>query len=62
MLWISILVLVSAVLVAAWQWGIQIPSEAELLIPIGIILSAGLLIFSLARRLTRFDSASPWKR
>jgi EamA domain-containing membrane protein RarD len=61
MLWIAVLALIAAFFVAAWQWGIQTPSIAELLVPVGVILAAVLLIFSLARRLTRMDSAPPRK-
>ena len=61
MLWIAILALISTFFVIAWQMGLQTPPLSGLLILIGVILSAVLLIFSLARRLTRMDSNSPWE-
>lgn len=58
MLWIAILAFVSTFLIIALHFGT--PSEG-VLIPAGVIVSAVLLIFSLARRLTRMDSTSPWQ-
>ena len=61
MLWIVLLSLILTAFVFALERGIDIPSFPEILLPIGVVLSVALLIFSLARRLTRMDSASPWK-
>jgi len=61
MRWIAILVFISTLFVIAWQMGLQTAPLSGLLALIGVILSALLLIFSLARRLTRMDSDSPWQ-